>query len=168
MKHLYFVRHGESVRNVERTYAGQFDTPLTDRGRDQARAAGEQARGLRFDLMVSSPLSRALETARIIARATGYPADKILVNDIFKERAFGTMEGKSWHEIPEEMAPSYGGESEEQVLVRAKQSLDFLRSLKTDTILLVGHGTFFRMLRTALDPSKAYEEPENARIVQLL
>src|SRR5581483_5723923 len=75
MKKLYFIRHGESVSNVERWHAGRIDTPLTERGRQQAREAGKKAKAqkLHFDLIVSSPLSRALETARIIAKEIGYP-----------------------------------------------------------------------------------------------
>lgn len=168
MKHLYFIRHGESVRNLERLYAGQFDTPLTDRGREQAGTTGEKAKDLHFDIIVASPLSRALETAQIVANRTGYPADKIITNDLFKERSLGTLEGKSWDEYSEESDETNGAETEEELLARAKKGLDFLQSLPADSVLLVGHGSFSRALRKAIDPMHEYEEPENAEILQLI
>src|SRR5882762_6928889 len=98
MKYLYFCRHGQSQLNLERIYAGQTDTPLTDLGREQAKLAGDRADGIQPDLIVSSPLVRALETAQIIAGEIGYPLGKIATNDIFKERSLGSLEGKSWDE----------------------------------------------------------------------
>lgn len=168
MKHLYFVRHGESVRNVQHIFAGQFDTLLTDHGREEAEIAGGRAKHIHIDLIVSSPLSRALETAQIIARAVGYPAEKILVDEAFKERSLGTLEGKSWDEYAEEADATNGAETDDELLVRARKGLEFLRSLPAENVLLVGHGSFSKALRTAIDPSHGYDEPENAQIVQLL
>lgn len=168
MKHLYFVRHGESELNVRRIFAGQTDTPLTTRGRKQAEAAGEQAKNIRIDQIVASPLSRALETAQIIAAGIGYPRDKIVVNDVFKERSLGTLEGKSWDDYAEQADSTNGAETEAALLARARESLELLKSMPAENVLLVGHGSFSRALRTAIDPGRAYEEPENAEIVQLL
>lgn len=168
MKHLYFVRHGESELNVRRIFAGQTDTPLTGRGREQAEAASERAKHLRIDQIVASPLNRALETAQIIAAGIGYPRDKIVVNDVFKERSLGTLEGKSWDDYAERADSTNGAETEEALLTRAREGLELLKSLPADNVLLVGHGSFSRALRTAIDPDQPYEEPENAQIVQLL
>jgi uncharacterized phosphatase len=168
MKHLYFVRHGESIRNLQRIFAGQYDTPLTDRGRDQARQAGERARHLAVNLIVSSPLSRALETAQIIASSIGYPLDTILVQEVFKERSLGTLEGKSWDEYDEAATEDNGAETDAELLNRATKGLVILQERPEDSILLVGHGSFSRALRKALDPAGTYDEPENAEIVQLV
>lgn len=68
---FYFVRHGESESNRERIMQGRTPSPLTDRGRAQAREAGEWFRGRSLDCIVSSPLDRARDTAAAIADAAG-------------------------------------------------------------------------------------------------
>ena len=66
MKKLYFIRHGLSEGNVQEIWSGSTDTPLHTEGRAQAKAAGQKAKKLKIDLVVSSPMSRAKETAEII------------------------------------------------------------------------------------------------------
>ena len=168
MKHVYFCRHGESELNVQRIFAGQTDTPLTDHGREQARLAGERAKNIAIDLIVTSPLSRASETAHIIAASIGYPADLIVANELFKERSLGSLEGKSWDEWAEDASMFPDAESEEALLARAQKGWAYLQGLAADTILLVGHGSFSRALRTAIDPSQEYQEPPNAELVKLI
>ena len=76
MHTLYFTRHGETVWNVENKICGMTDSPLTERGRQQARKLGEavKASGVHIDEILYSPLSRAADTAMAIAEATGLPA----------------------------------------------------------------------------------------------
>src|SRR5438477_10877116 len=98
MKKLYFIRHGESVANLEQWHAGRIDTPLTEKGRQQAREAGKKARAQKIsvDKIVSSPLSRAAETARLIAEEIGYPEDRIELNPMLVERDYGAFSGQPW------------------------------------------------------------------------
>ena len=72
---LYFTRHGETFWNVENKICGATDIALTPRGHAQAETLGRMlaAQDLPVDLILSSPLSRALDTARHIAAATGWP-----------------------------------------------------------------------------------------------
>ena len=76
MHTLYFTRHGETVWNVENKICGMTDSPLTERGRQQARKLGEavKASGVHIDEILYSPLSRAADTAMAIAKATGLRA----------------------------------------------------------------------------------------------
>ena len=76
MHKLYFTRHGETVWNVENKICGMTDSPLTERGRAQARALGQKVKagGYAIDEILYSPLSRAADTAMAIAEATGLPA----------------------------------------------------------------------------------------------
>ena len=69
MHKLYFTRHGETVWNVENKICGMTDSPLTERGRQQARELGEavKASGVHIDEILYSPLSRAADTAMAIA-----------------------------------------------------------------------------------------------------
>ena len=77
MHTLYFTRHGETVWNVENKICGMTDSPLTERGRQQARKLGEavKASGVHIDEILYSPLSRAADTAMAIAKATGLPIE---------------------------------------------------------------------------------------------
>ena len=168
MLQLYVVRHGESELNARHIFAGQTDTPLNDVGRRQAQLAGEQARQFDFDIIVSSPLRRALETAQIIAGQIGFPLDKIIVNDSFQERSLGSLEGMSWEEVDERHVQATGMESWEDLILRAEGGLAFLRTIEADNVLLASHGSFIRALQEVLDPSQTHPEPENAQIVQLI
>jgi broad specificity phosphatase PhoE len=65
------IRHAESVWNASGRWQGQADPPLSERGRRQAEAVAADLAGIRFDVLISSDLARALETARIIGRVAG-------------------------------------------------------------------------------------------------
>lgn len=75
---------------------GQTDTPLSDEGRAQARALGARLAGARFAALYSSDLSRAMDTARPVAAATGHD---IVADARLRERAFGIFEGLTAAEI---------------------------------------------------------------------
>src|SRR5687768_14473016 len=96
MKRLYFIRHGHSEAQDKDYFSGTLDVSLTDHGRKQAQKAGKAAKKLKIDLIVSSPMQRAAETSRIIAKEIGYPKNKILTNKVLVERDFGELEGKKW------------------------------------------------------------------------
>ena len=67
MGHFYFVRHGQTVWNVENKICGATDSPLTEYGREQARETGRKiiAEGIKADEIICSPLSRAADTAPV-------------------------------------------------------------------------------------------------------
>ena len=71
------LRHGESIGNFEGRHQGQADFPLTERGRQQVNALVNRwiAEKKPFDLVISSPLARARETAEIIASSLGVPLE---------------------------------------------------------------------------------------------
>lgn len=146
MKKLYFVRHGLTEMNVEGRWSGTTETPLTEAGRRQARQAGKAARELKIDRIVASPLSRAQETARIIADEIGYPEDSIELNNLLIERHFGKLEGTRWD--PDCSLDDVADiETEDMIINRARQALDWLESLPQDNIMVVSHGSFGRALR---------------------
>ena len=72
---IVFVRHGESEGNVKQFFQGQVDYPLTDLGRNQAKLLSQKwiQDGIQFDQVISSPLSRAFETAQILSTALKIP-----------------------------------------------------------------------------------------------
>jgi broad specificity phosphatase PhoE len=167
MKHLYFCRHGESEANLQRIFAGILDSPLTPRGCEQARLAGLHADELGLDLIVSSPLIRALETARIIATEANYPLDKIITDELFVERSWGSLEGQSYDAI-DDPATHPDAEPETAYAERVRAAYDYLQQLEADTILLVGHGSFSGELRGIIDPAGDHQELPNAQIIKLI
>lgn len=167
MKHLYYCRHGQSELNLARIFAGRIDTPLTDRGRQQARLAGQSAKDLSIDLIVSSPLSRAYETAAIIAEQISYDLQNIVVDPLFVEQSYGSMQGQSW-DTTEPPSNYTDMESDKDLYERAITGLVFLQARPESTILLVSHGDFGKALMRAIDPSDSASEPENAQIMRLL
>lgn len=148
MKKLYFVRHGLSELNKSGHFAGSTDTLLSDEGRAQARNAGKHAKQLKIDLIVSSPLSRALETANIIADVINYPKGRILTSSLFVERSWGDFEGKPFRLIKDEEFDSIpNSEKASDLIIRAEKALRFLEKQDAENILVVSHGTFGRALR---------------------
>ena len=97
MTRFFLVRHGETEWNRLRKIQGVSDIPLNDTGRAQAAALGDILSRHRFDLIVSSPLSRALETARIVATKLGMPRP-LEIPDLI-ERNYGEAEGSSGAEL---------------------------------------------------------------------
>jgi probable phosphoglycerate mutase len=96
-KRLLLVRHGESVWNAEGRWQGSADPPLSDAGRAQAAALAEVLRDESIDLVVTSDLDRAHETARIVATALGLPVP--LLEAGLRERDVGDISGHTREEI---------------------------------------------------------------------
>src|ERR1700735_3011372 len=92
MRRIVFVaRHGETDWNAAGRWQGHTDVPLNDNGRAQARALAERLRGARLAGVVASDLSRAHETARIVAGELG--VSLAYVERELRERGFGVFEG---------------------------------------------------------------------------
>lgn len=168
MTHLYFIRHGLSQLNVEGKVAGITDTPLTETGKQQASTAGKNAKDLGIEHIISSPLSRAFDTAKIIAKEIYYPVDKIEVNPLFIERSFGEMEAKPYS--PDMNYDGVlGAEELSSLLTRAEQAIKYLHTLPYNKILVVSHGSTGRALRHHLEADKPFDFPKryaNAELVE--
>lgn len=95
--HVHLIRHGQTEANLERRWWGRGETPLTPKGREQARALAASVR--RFDALVSSPLSRARNTAKPVAEAQGHQVE---VREDLIEISFGTWEGLTPDQIRRE------------------------------------------------------------------
>lgn len=85
---IYVVRHGQTDWNFEGRFQGRIDIELNETGREQAERTGEKLNGIKFDKVFSSPLKRALETARIITD------EPIEIDNRIIERCNGQLEGK--------------------------------------------------------------------------
>jgi broad specificity phosphatase PhoE len=102
---LYLIRHGETDWNRAQRYQGQRDIPLNDTGREQARRNGAVLKTLlpqiaEYDF-VSSPLSRAVETTKLVRDAMGLPASEFRIDSQLLELNYGHWEGMLASELPE-------------------------------------------------------------------
>ena len=153
MHNIYFARHGETVWNVENKICGMTDSPLTEKGRQQARELGRKVResGVRIDEILYSPLSRAADTAMAIAEATGLPAR---CEPRLREQCFGRYEGTprdgaEFRISKTHFADRYGdGESMMQLAQRIYNLLDELRQDEDKTYLLVAHNGIARVVES--------------------
>ncbi|NYD66159.1 histidine phosphatase family protein [Agromyces atrinae] len=140
---LVLVRHGETDWNRDRRIQGSTDIPLNETGRRQAREGAERLSSVEWAGIVASPLSRARETAEIIALELGL-GSPIIVDEIV-ERHHGDLEGLTFAErqsrFPDETDVS-GLESREAVVDRVRPALVALadRFGADDEVLVVTHG----------------------------
>lgn len=116
MGHFYFVRHGQTVWNVENKICGATDSPLTEHGRQQAAETGKNIveSGIKADEILYSPLSRAADTAKIISEMSGIPCreEPRLIEQNFGKWESTPRDGKEFKMAKASFACRYeGGES---------------------------------------------------------
>lgn len=148
---LVLIRHGETDWNAAGRLQGRTDVPLNDVGRAQARNAGTALAGGGWDLLVSSPLRRAVETATLIGAASGLELALTLPGLL--ERDYGRSEGEYLNGLSEpEMTRIFGAaEAEEDVAERGVAALRRLvRQHPGRRIVAVAHGTLIRLTMSAL------------------
>lgn len=154
MTSLYLVRHGETDWNAQRRIQGSTDIPLNAVGRKQAEATGRLLARRSWQGIFSSPLSRAYETARIIAESTDlHGVDTI---DAIVERNYGDAEGLDWQEIDRLFpgdAPVPGRETHQDVADRVLPALLKLASAhRGESLIVVTHGGVIRSVLNAVQP----------------
>jgi broad specificity phosphatase PhoE len=160
---LICVRHGRTAWNADRRFQGHTDVPLDDEGRAQARGLAALLRDARIDLAVSSDLSRAAETARIVLGARPIP---LRLDPAWREMRFGDWEGLTWEqivaanpqfEVGDEASPrtytARGGESFDELCARIARAVAEVQSALADegVALIATHaGPLHALLRTLL------------------
>lgn len=143
---IWLARHGETEWSASGRHTGRTDIPLTPRGEEQARALGEALAGHPFAVVYSSPLRRALDSARL----AGF--DEVLVDPLLQEQDYGEYEGITTDDIRRER-PGWdlwrdrcpGGEDADAVGARADRLLSVLPGAGAD-VLIFGHSHMLRML----------------------
>ena len=165
---LFLIRHGQTDSNAGGVLQGHLPTSLNTLGRAQAERLAERLRQLRppVDVLVTSDLQRALETAEPIARALGLPAR---VDAAWRERGFGTLEGQTLGELAIWRAASGGldppgGEGTEAFYARIEAALGALAAEPGgDRVAVVTHGGAIRavlhLLASGRVPRAAGEPP---------
>ncbi len=160
MKHLYFMRHGETLFNVRHLIQGWCDSPLTENGIEQAKAKRPILENIPFDHYYCSTAERTSDTMEIVAPGKPYIRLKAL-----KERKFGTFEGESEDLRPpryvsdgefgfDDMFPHFGGETTAALRQRVRSAVDEIMA-KDDhqNVLIVSHaGASIGLLSSITDP----------------
>ena len=140
MTDLVLVRHGETEWNRVGRVQGRTDIPLNDTGREQARATARRLADEHFDAVAASPLSRAAETAQIIADGLGIGPVELV--DALVERNYGASEGMT----DKDLDAMFGGrlqatESREDIIARVTPALLAIAERHPDQrVLVVSHG----------------------------
>ena len=181
MTTLIFVRHGQSMANFTKSFAGHLDVDLSDLGRQQAVLAAEYvAKNFSIDEIYSSDLKRAYNTALPTSEKLGI---KVIPTSDFREIFGGRWESLTFDEIAEQYPEEYSvwrndfsnakcpeGESSKEVYLRIKEAtLKLAERCSGKTVLIAAHATVIRAVECA---SRGYNEnqmgmvafPHNASI----
>jgi uncharacterized phosphatase len=164
---IVLIRHGQTDWNLAERLQGATDVPLNETGREQARAAGRhlRAEALTWDVLVSSPLGRAVETARIIGEAVGLELTATYPELI--ERSFGPHEGRSFAGLPVDERDRIlsAGEPADAVARRGREALRRIRDEHPGrNVLVVAHGSLIRLTVSELD-GEAHPRVGNCEVV---
>ena len=161
---LYLIRHGETDYNIRSVVQGQLiDCPLNEKGREQAGRLSDALAGVRIDAFYSSPLRRAVETAKIVFAPHGNP-ELTLIGDLM-EMSFGELEGQPYGGKNEQLFADLGkrwcsgvfsdrpggGESILDVQRRSIRSIEkIVMQNPGRTVAVVTHGRLLRVLLSTL------------------
>jgi broad specificity phosphatase PhoE len=143
---LGLLRHGQTDWNVDMRLQGISDIPLNEKGRLQAAKAGPIIAMENWDVIVTSPLSRAFETAGIVRESL--PHLDLISHELLLERSFGVAEGltyEQWREQFGAITLAEGAETIEDLTLRVEEFLAFVSSnFVGKKVLAVSHGAFIR------------------------
>ncbi len=158
------VRHGQTDWNLKHRIQGRTDIPLNATGRAEAAAAAERLRNRGWDAIVTSPLLRAVESARIIAKELGLTDPQVV--PAFTERHHGAIEGLTFterqHQFPEGVAVP-GLETRRDVVDRVLAALAALALNRADqSVLVLSHGG---IIGTLLRHATAGELPRQGEFI---
>jgi 2,3-bisphosphoglycerate-dependent phosphoglycerate mutase len=156
---IILLRHGESIGNAEGRHQGQSDFPLTERGRQQAQAlaARWQREKRAFDRVITSPLTRAHQTAEIVAAALQAPIE---MDPAWLERDVGLLSGQRPEEaLRQHPRPAFihpyqpigeTGEGQWALFLRAGHAIQTLMRRPPGRYLIVSHGGILNMALYAI------------------
>ena len=174
MTELLLVRHGETDWNRERRFQGHADPPLNETGREQAHALAAELTSEGIELVYTSDLARAVETAEIVAARLGAAVRSM--RDL-REIDVGEWQGLTWQEIEERYpdgarswrARGYGWETGETYEELGDRVVAALRRIAFDhpeeRVLVVGHGGTIRATRAFIEGLSVPESRSRSRAI---
>ena len=161
---IVLARHGQTDSNKNRLFQGHSNTPLNETGKKQAQDLAQKLKKESFDLIISSDLKRAVETAEILAKELNVPLEQKI--DLLRERNAGDLEEKSIEKFLAKYPPVSakcfsaafhhttpdGGESLSELFGRARAICDMLiEQYPGKRVLLVGHNGINRAIRSVIE-----------------
>ncbi len=164
---IALIRHGQTDWNLEERLQGATDVPLNDTGRHEARSVARQlhAEATTWDVLVSSPLGRAVETARIIGGVLGLELSATCAGLV--ERGFGVWEGSSLAGLEPHAREAIlaEGEPAEAVARRGTAALRRIRDAHPGrNVLVVAHGSLIRLTVSVLN-GETHPRVRNCEVV---
>ncbi|MDR7871453.1 MAG: histidine phosphatase family protein [Tissierellaceae bacterium] len=157
---LYFTRHGQTEWNVSGKLQGWGNSNLTEKGIESAKRLSSRLENVDFDIIISSPQKRALETAELIR---GNKDTEIKTLEDIREIGFGSWEGMEIQTIRQKYSDEFDtylnrphlykpidGESFEEVYRRVENALDKILSMDAENILIVSHGVTIKVLTSII------------------
>ena len=158
---LGLLRHGQTDWNIDLRLQGSTDIPLNDTGRAQARLAAATLKREDWDVIIASPLSRAKDTAEIVALEL---CMNVAIVPELIERSFGVAEGldhATWRKLYESHQVIEGLESLEDLRARTVLLLDLIANeYSGQRVLAVSHGAFIRKVLTIVSDGELPREGE--------
>lgn len=167
-KQVLLIRHGETEWNAKRRWQGHTDVPLNARGIQQAESLADELGHHALDVLFSSDLARAYQTAKIIANPLELP---VLTSDGLREVDVGSAEGLGYEDtvarfgedaiarwrslLPEDLDFAFPeGETKSEALVRTRGAIEsFLHSNESRRVGVVSHGMLIRTFLSGLFPN---------------
>lgn len=169
MPDLILLRHGQSQWNLENRFTGWVDIDLSEKGREEAESAGEKLRDLQIDVVYTSVLQRAINTAKIALETAGKGEMELIQDQALNERHYGDLQGLN----KAETAEKYGdeqvhiwrrsfdvrppGDEAESLELTIERVLPYYHEhiekdlLAGKNVLVVAHGNSLRSLSYYLD-----------------
>lgn len=149
---LYVARHGQTVWNIENKVCGITDVELTEKGKEQAKALASEVGCNDLNLIISSPLKRAVETSKIVSEICNIP---FVIDERLIEQNYGIYEGidrKNEEFLNNKRCFAFkypNGESMMQVAYRVYGLMDELKCKYRDkNVLIISHGGVCRIINT--------------------
>lgn len=170
---IWIMRHGETDYNKSHLMQGQIDIPLNEKGRNQAEEKRKEYADISFDAIYTSPLERAVETAKIFTGTDRIQKDKRII-----EAGFGVHEGVPYHEVglhmlcywtmPWLFTAPLTAETISSMKERVGNFFDELKEKPYERVLIVCHGGIMRVICGYLEKRKSglkwYPKPKNCEV----
>ena len=167
--HFFLIRHGETVWNLENRFQGQKDSPLSDKGRQQAQQLGQHFKQIDIQALYSSDLGRAIGTAEPIAASKSLPLQTMIS---LRERSFGIFEGRCREEARADNPKAFeawnlgsfsevvpGGESRQNLCERVIEGLENIAAAhQQQSVAVVTHGGVLSSLWRYFEPARQEQQ----------
>ena len=169
-----FIRHGKTEYNINKLIQGRLDNPLTEEGKNDALIVADLIKeyNLEFDVIISSPLSRAYDTAVIVRNAINHNHLDIIKCEYFIERDFGEADGKEINDLNYQKVLNddfIGMEKSYAICKRTKSGLDYLlEKYKGKRILVVCHSHVIKSLFMQFDENVKFNSTFGHHSINLI